>query len=203
MKNLGSLAGTASTANAINEFGMITGQTSVPGGGGHAYIYSNGKMTDIGSLGGTSVGNDINNQGHVVGKYSVIGGLEQGFLYANNVMTDLGVLSGGRFSEALGINLHGQIVGAAGDATDEYRAFFYSQGAMHDLNALMNESGSGWVIKKAMDINDRGMIAASGSYAGGPDHALLLVPIPEPATSLSFVIGSCALASRRLRRPQG
>lgn len=201
MKSLGSLAGTGSVANAINELGMITGYTSLPGGGGHAYIYANGKMTDIGSLGGTSSGNDINNIGHVVGKYSVFGGLEQGFLYADNVMTDLGVLPGGRYSEALGINLHDQIVGTAGDANDEFRAFLFAQGTMHDLNSLVDETGFGWTIKKAMDINDRGMIAAFGSYAGGWDHALLLVPIPEPAAGMSFAIGIGLLVSRRLRRP--
>lgn len=203
MRSLGSLAGTGSTANAINELGMITGHTALPGGGGHAYIYANGKMTDIGSLGGTSRGNGINNLGHVVGKYSVFGGLEQGFLYADNVMTDLGVLPGGRYSEALGINRHDQIVGAAGDANDEFRAFLFAQGTMHDLNSLVDETGFGWNIKKAMDINDRGMIAAFGSYAGGLDHALLLVPIPEPATGMSFAIGSCLLVLRSLRRPQG
>jgi probable HAF family extracellular repeat protein len=64
-------------------------------------VYSNGKMTDLGTLGGpTSAGSGsagvaINDSGQVAGNSTTAsGGLTHAFLYSNGKMTDLGTLGG-------------------------------------------------------------------------------------------------------------
>jgi probable HAF family extracellular repeat protein len=48
MKDLGTLGGTSSSANAINNAGVIVGDASLPGNSGTvAFVYVRGKMTDL------------------------------------------------------------------------------------------------------------------------------------------------------------
>ena len=77
----------------------------------HAFLYSNGTMTDLGTLGGLSSDPyDINDNGQVVGFAELTDGQQHAFLYSNGIMTDLGAL-GGTFSCAYSINNNGQVVG--------------------------------------------------------------------------------------------
>ena len=53
MIDLGTLGGTYSYANGINNKGQIVGYSLTASGQDHAFLYSGGKMTDLGTLGGT------------------------------------------------------------------------------------------------------------------------------------------------------
>jgi probable HAF family extracellular repeat protein len=66
---LGTLGGTKSRGNSINDKGTVVGSATIAGDGtSHAFLYDNGDMKDLGTLGGTySSANDINNFGVVVG----------------------------------------------------------------------------------------------------------------------------------------
>lgn len=126
--DLGTLAGGAtgvgytSNAFAINNAGEIVGTSSVLPSGKHAFLYSGGKMTDLGTLGGDSSANGINNSGQVVGECDSGGA----FLYSNGVMTDLMSLIDpsdplvGKFqlSGAIGINDSGWILASGVDFTN-------------------------------------------------------------------------------------
>ena len=71
MKNLGTLGGTVSSANALNDSGEVTGWSDTIGfHKSHAFVWMNDgtPMKDLGTLGGTaSVANDINISGEVTG----------------------------------------------------------------------------------------------------------------------------------------
>ena len=111
---IGTLGGSESLANAINNSGQVVGWADTSDGNGHAFLYSDGLMTDLGTLGEDSDAHAINDSGEVVGD-SVIGNDGNSdlhaFLYSNGAMSDLGVLPGKPSSMAKGINDSGQIVG--------------------------------------------------------------------------------------------
>jgi len=70
MVDLGTLGGDNSYGRAINDKGQVTGFSEISGGYDRAFIYSDGRMSDLGTLGGPwlccSVGNGINDAGQVV-----------------------------------------------------------------------------------------------------------------------------------------
>ena len=90
------------------------------GGYSHAFLYSNGTMTDLGTLPGglDSEGYGINASGQVVGYSEINSGSDiRAFLYSNGTMTDLNSLidpaCGWTLLDAYAINDSGQIVGTA------------------------------------------------------------------------------------------
>src|SRR5262245_9423133 len=99
MQDLGTLGGTNSRANGINDIGEIVGYATSAGCcDGHAFLYTPGVgMSDLGTLGGalTSSAHAINNVGQVVGSSSTEPGAVPitAFLYtATTGMVDLNSL---------------------------------------------------------------------------------------------------------------
>lgn len=84
------------------------------------------------------------------------------------IITDLGAL-GGRYSEARGINNHGQVVGYSEIPGDSARHAFLYDGIMHDLGTL------GGRLSVANDINDSGHIVGHSRITVGSTvwHAFL------------------------------
>jgi probable HAF family extracellular repeat protein len=78
----------------------------------HAFVYTDGTMQDLGSLGGAgSLANAINAQGHVTGFALTSQGKAHAFLYSEGSMVDLG--PAGTTSSGKAINSLGQIAGQA------------------------------------------------------------------------------------------
>ncbi|HVU87577.1 MAG TPA: hypothetical protein VHD36_09655 [Pirellulales bacterium] len=189
-------------ALAINSIGQIVGSSegSVSSGGGRAFLYSNGTLHDLGTLGGSlSVADGINSHGQIVG-YSYIAdiGPEHAFLISNGAMIDLGSLGGASSaSAAFAINESGQVVGGSDLAGGGGHAFVYNDGTMFDLNSLVPQK-SGWVLEQATGINDSGQIVGEG-ILNGRTTAFLLTPVnvPEPSTGLAAVTALLLAVSTR------
>ncbi|HUI66607.1 MAG TPA: hypothetical protein VL087_00135 [Nitrospirota bacterium] len=162
--------GTTSVGEGINDNGQVTGQAAITSGYIHAFLYSGGTMTDLGTLGGTtSVGSDINNSGQIVGGAALTGDTAvHAFLYSGGIMADLGTL-GGTNSESQAINNSSQIVGEANLTGDTAQhAFLYSGGIMADLGTLGGTNSFGF------GINTSGQIVGVSDLSGdAASHAFL------------------------------
>lgn len=159
--DLGTLGGDYSSAAAINDHGVVTGQSTLAGNLQYrAFIYQNGTMTDLGLPGDNSRGNAINNLNQIVGTTFVPGGSPfqpRGFLYSQGSVTDLGTL-GGASTYANGINHAGQVVGASDPGDAVGTAFIYQNGSMVAIPA-----GNGSTSSEASAINDHGAVTGRGS----------------------------------------
>jgi probable HAF family extracellular repeat protein len=149
---------------SINKAGQI-----VTAGG---FFYSNGALTNIGSLGGgdTYVANpsDMNGAGQITG-YSAIAGTgntpTHAFLYSNGVMTDIGPLDGQSTGNA--ISASGQITGWAYFGGTTPHAFLYSNGVMQDLGTLGGTESHG------IGIDAYGQVVGNSATASGVTHAFM------------------------------
>ncbi|MUG97181.1 hypothetical protein F7734_34560 [Scytonema sp. UIC 10036] len=101
-------------ASAINNRGQIAG-SPLPGVSSAGVIWTEGAITDLGTLGGSGGANDINELGQVVGGVSTPRGFHA-YLWENGVLYDLNDLipadSGWELTTATAINNNGQIVGS-------------------------------------------------------------------------------------------
>ena len=169
--DLGNLGGN-SYATGINASGQVVGYSYTASGPYHAFLYSNGTMRDLGTLGGGySSADGINASGQVVGGSHITGGVVwNAFLYSNGTMQDLGTL-GGSESGANAINASGQVAGWSDIAGGGRHAFLYSNGTMHDLGAL----GGGYgYYGYATGINASGeVVGYSYTASDNPCHAFL------------------------------
>ena len=74
----------------INDKGEVVGFSRVSSGQAHAFLYKNGIMYDLGTLGGIdSRANAINNRGDIVGQFTNADGSVHAFLYRDGQMVPL------------------------------------------------------------------------------------------------------------------
>jgi probable HAF family extracellular repeat protein len=147
----GVMTALAMGAGAINGTGTVAGGRRILAGG-NASIWENGKITDLGTLGGTwSYALRINEAGQVGGWSENSAGREHAFFWENGVMTDLGTL-GGRITRFGDMNEAGQLVGGSWTSSEQYHGFLWSHGGMTDLGTL------GGPNSFAAAINDAGQV---------------------------------------------
>ncbi len=163
--DLGSLAGTSSSAEAVNAGGDIVGSSRVNSVLG-AFLKRNGSPAqDLGSLPGLPFDGawDINTAGTVVGVSYDGAGAVRGFVWVSpGPMQALSTL-GGCCSEALGINDAGVISGDAKTAGGQTHAVIWVNGVIQDIDPAGTES-------YAWDVNEAGQVVGQGA-AGGTQEA--------------------------------
>jgi probable HAF family extracellular repeat protein len=200
MRDLGSLGGTLAKpgsftflggSRVLNDVGEVAGTSMLEGDEIlHAFVWSNGSITDLGTLGGTtSEALAINNRSQVVGRARVSDApvIRHPFIWEDGHMTDLGMVSPCINGTAFGINNQGKIVGSLSGCTDDpgditfETAFYVEKGQpMADLNTLITPSSSNIHVVDAWNVNDRGEIFGNGKLPDGSERAVLLVPINRP-----------------------
>ncbi|MDE1974894.1 MAG: DUF3466 family protein [Patescibacteria group bacterium] len=193
MQDLGNLGMVGVYADDINDNSIIVGYASGDNYTSYAFSYSGGVVNDINTLGGSSsFALGINNNNQIVGRaYTLNDMAVHGFVYTDGSVLDLGDPIAdpdyNDYSEAWGINDNGDVVGYATtdkDAHDNH-AFIYTGGTMYDLNKLMLNPESGWMLAQANAINNAGQIVGYETNPQGQYHAFLLNPLPDgSATAL-------------------
>jgi probable HAF family extracellular repeat protein len=191
-KDLGSLGGASSQANAINfdpvtkTFTQIAGWSYISdNSAAHAVTWDPSfNILDLGTLGGPSsyaFGNNC--KGQVVGTAARLDGSYDAFLWDSVIgMQDLGTL-GGSMAQGSAINCSGTIVGSstlAGDAQTD--AFVYANFSMSDLGGL------GGSFTQANAINNAGQIVGSSRTVGDADTRAVIWTANGGITDLNLLI---------------
>lgn len=170
----------SSRLSGINEFGDVIGYSDDPVAVRQSFLYANGKMTVLGSLGGKFSGGvgvyGINSQDDVVGTAFGPSGSIGGIGDPENGL-DTNLLRSYVFS-----GTHGVI---------------YKNGQLQDLNNLIDPN-SGWELLDARSINDFGQIVGEG-MVNNQIHAFILTPVPESSTVAYMSLGLVALLTARRR----
>jgi len=178
--NIGSLGNIYTVTRAINDSKQVTGTSALGDGSLHAFLYSQGAMSDLGVLDGDSAseGLGLNDLGHVVGDSSMDPTHGRGFFFDGRILRAIGAF-GGTQSLAFCVNHDDVVVGMATDAQQMFHAFVVDEARkdakLHDLGTMLDGSGAGWTLTAAVGINDAGEIIVWGFAPGdnAPRSALL------------------------------
>ena len=216
--DIATLGGVNSGGNGINSNGQVVGWSEIDRNSPtrHSFLYARGEVTDLGQIAGNdnSTALDINDAGLIIGNTTLNDNnpwhpkYTRGYIYENGQATLIDAL-GGDSSETTALNNHGQVVGnVLSDQGYTLHGFLYQNGKTIDLNTLIDPA-SGWTIRSALDINDRGQILVDACKNGLPCTSMLLAPdallplpaVPEPETYAMLLMGLGVLgwSSRRKR----
>jgi probable HAF family extracellular repeat protein len=188
VRALGSLGGTDSYGEFINDLGQISGhaQTSntVNSNLGcppfDPFVWQNGKMIDInpGNFGGAEGGtNYLNNHGQAAGFGTLSGEVySHAFLWSNGKLTDLtNIGSLGAENQqadtAYNVNEHGHVVGGSTTTAGEFLGVLWRDGEFVNLMSLAAEGDD---CSQPLRINDHDQIVGvSFSCETGVEHAFI------------------------------
>jgi probable HAF family extracellular repeat protein len=175
-----------------------------------AFLYRNGSLQVLPSLGGRSAAaKSINKDGVVVGNALTDGRQMHAVKWKDGQAHDLGALPGGDFSRAFDVNSHGDIAGEA-NATSKGRvhAVLWSNGRIHDLGLL-----HGGTLSSAQAVNEKHQAVGYADDGDGGSRAVLFSDGHitdlgslgnEPSNAVSIndagqIVGSSAVAEGKMR----
>ena len=173
MQDLGTLGGNDAFAISVNGRGQIAGnsytntipnpETGIPTV--HPFVWENGLMVDLGTLGGLfAVATKLNRRGQVAGTSDLAGDqTAHPFLWERGSLRDLGTL-GGTFGIGNWLDEAGGVVGGATTKDDLlFRAFRWKNGHMTNLGSLNGDQCS-----VAFGGNSKGQVV--GNSLSDCDH---------------------------------
>ena len=139
------------TAMGVNDRGDVVGQS-----GGHAALWRDGRIVDLGTLGGSySAAVDVNERGDVVGYGQVVGGGgDHAFLWRGGRLIELSPLPGYSSSYAFAVNDRGDVVGTSVGDGGIRAVSWRPDGTVVDLTA---ETG----LDEVTDLDNAGRLVGS------------------------------------------
>ena len=173
-------------ALGINDSGEVVGTGYISDSNFHAFLYSGGKMTDLGPRGAVQASAiAINNSGQIIGGYYLTSGAVGEFLITNGKMTTLPVPTGSYAVSAFAINDIGDIVGTMffNSGAPPHAAKFIS-GAWTDLGGI-----SGAAASRATGINLSGQVIGTSFFPQTQYHP------PKPGKHVPFISTSSGLVN--------
>lgn len=168
--------------------------SDLTGGNFHAFLYSGGKMQDLGPPGAyQSSAIAINNSGQIIGGYYVSAANAGEFVITNGKMTTLPVPSGASGVAGFGINDGGEIAGAIffSSGAPSHAAKF-ANGVWTDLGAIIGASAS-----RATSVNLSGVIVGTAFFPQTQYHP------PKPGKHVPFISTASGLVNLNTLIPAG
>jgi hypothetical protein len=144
---------------------------------------------------------DLSNQGVIVGGGQWNGGANWiGWRWdASGGYSPLSSLPGSQVSEAYAVNASGLIAGVSGG----FGTLWDQEGNIFKANDLLAPDFFSWNVSSLWGINDNGWLTGYAFQSGSPfHHAVLLRPIPEPASSGFIAFSFITLIARRRQKPK-
>jgi probable HAF family extracellular repeat protein len=180
--NSPSLFPSGTEAYGINNSGEVVGTGYLTSSNFHVFLYTGGKMTDIGPTGAyQATAQAINTSGQIVGSYSLNSGASGTFLYTHGKMTIVPNPAGSSEALGLAINDSGEIAGTLYPTSGGSHAAKFSNGVWTDLGNFTGAQGS-----EATAINASGQIVGTAIFPSTykPFRAGKHVPIISTASGL-------------------
>jgi probable HAF family extracellular repeat protein len=209
----------SSGASAVNDSGVIVGDSEF-GFTTHAFRYTDaGGMKDLGSLSSLSSAAAVNASGAVAGFSNRPDSIRRAVRWAPGTgagsPVELPIGGNSYETRATAINDAGWITGF-GQSFIPHALLWAPDNTFFDLDTWLDTTnpaaGANWTLNIANDISNTGLIVGTGTYndgpAGLPDGTRAFVLdastlVPEPAGGGVAVIVLCGGAAARGRRRQG
>ncbi|HEX5324162.1 MAG TPA: malectin domain-containing carbohydrate-binding protein [Capsulimonadaceae bacterium] len=169
IKDLGTLGGAMSVANAVNSNGQIAGQASNSAGSFLGFVDKSGPLIPTGTLlgGSGSTATGVNSSGVVVGSATDNLGYSHAFTNSGGSSQTLSGIAGGVNSYAMSVNSNGEVAGYADTAL----------GAKHVVV---------WVNRNPSDIGTLGGWSALGESVNDTGHVAGYSFVPGNAATHAF-----------------